>query len=109
MSDTIAIERIIVNKVIDSAIGSGYAVRLHDGGAWATPVTNSAKDIMDNIMNTDEETLVIYRDLEGIHRAGFVLFVYGNDGWDVIADNTDNVEINDILSEVFAWIDDNEY
>ena len=106
MNTTTLIEKKIVGLILNSAYSSGYTCRLHDGESWATNKNATIKEIMDNLMATDEETLVVYD--ESGKRVGSIFLVYGNGGYDVIADNTDNVEINDILSEVFAWIDDNE-
>ena len=106
MNTAVLIEKKIVGLVLNSVYSSGYTCRLFDGESWATNKDATIKEIMYYLMSTDEETLVVY-DAAG-KRVGAIYLVYGNDGYDVIADHTDNIEINDILSEVFAWIDDNE-
>lgn len=42
------------------------------------------------MFSTDEEFLYAY-DSDGKH-VGWVHLVYGNSGWDVISDNTNNLE-----------------
>ena len=106
MNTTTLIEKKIVGLILNSAYSSGYTCRLYDGESWATDKNATIKEIMYYLMTTDEETLVIYD--ESGKRVGSIFLVYGNNGYDVITDNTDNIEINDILSEVFTWIDDNE-
>ena len=106
MNTTTLIEKKIVGLILNSAYSSGYTCRLYDGESWVTDKNATIKEIMYYLMTTDEETLVIYD--ESGKRVGSIFLVYGNNGYDVITDHTDNIEINDILSEVFTWIDDNE-
>jgi hypothetical protein len=41
------------------------------------------------MFKTDQEHIRVFRDNEQI---GWVFFVYGNDGWDVVNDYTTNLE-----------------
>ena len=105
--NTTQIEQKIVSLIIDSCFSSGYAVRIHDGECWASSVYDTKEEHLASIQNTDMESLVVFnRDTR--KRVGSIELVYGNDGYDVIQDHTDNIEINDILAEVFGWIDEHE-
>jgi hypothetical protein len=107
MMNTTQIEAQIVSMIIDSCFSSGYAVRIYDGELWASSIYDTKEEHLASIHNTDMESLVVFnRDTR--KRVGSIELVYGNDGCDVIHDYTDNIEINDILSEVFAWIDEHE-
>ena len=79
------IERAIVDKIIRSALEAGYWVSVWNGGD--EPEIAKATDhrqIIDAMFATDEETLVLHTP--GGKRAGMIYLVYGNDGYDVIAD-----------------------
>jgi hypothetical protein len=91
----IEIERLIVKKICDDAIAKGYTVSLHDGAAYSVKYTRNTKDILDNMMATDVESLLI-RNANGI-RLGRIFLVYGNTGWDVISDYSDTPAINELL------------
>ena len=91
----IEIERLIVKKICDNAVTKGYMVSLHDGECYVVKRTRDVAKIMENMMATDEESLII-RNANGI-RLGSVFLVYGNTGWDVINDYTDNPAINELL------------
>jgi hypothetical protein len=84
----IHIERKIVRAVVTEAIANGYTVT-HNDGVNNTVTVSAPLDIgllMDQLHATDEEYLII-NHADG-KRAGSVMLVYGNDGYDVIADHT---------------------
>lgn len=105
--NTTKIETQIASMIIESIISSGYTLRIHDGESWASSVYDSKEQHLASIMSTDEDSIVVFNP-DTKKRVGRIELVYGNGGYDVIADHTDNIEINDILSEVFAWIDEHE-
>ncbi len=101
----IAIERRIVKKTIDDLLAAGFELAVHDGEEWHERTTDRAK-LIDAIMNTDEDRLFVYRADGPKGRRdwfGWVFFVYGNDGWDVMSDYTVNLE--DTLKPVNALAD----
>ena len=85
----IAIERRIVLRLIDDALAAGCELSVDDGGDAPHPWTRDRSEVIDTIMETDEDVLR-YR-LNG-ERLGAVMLVYGNDGWDVIADYSVRLE-----------------
>jgi len=85
----ITIERKIVTRLIDDLLAAGCELSVFDGEEqhpWTTDRTAVIRDIM----NTDEDGLMVRRASDGLK--GSVYLVYGNDGWDVIADHTVNLE-----------------
>ena len=84
------LERRIARETVTAAIRAGYAVSVHDGEAYAIKRSTNASDIIAAMFSTDQDTLVI-RDASGA-RLGMVWFVYGNDGFDVIADYSVSLE-----------------
>ena len=101
----VAIERKIVKRTVSDLLAAGYELAVHDGEDWHERTTDAAK-LHAALMETDEDRLFVYK-VDGPHGKrdwyGWVFFVYGNDGYDVISDYTVNLE-ND-LAAVNAYAD----
>jgi hypothetical protein len=84
------VERKIASKVITDALAAGYALTIDNGGdnEEFSPTTDKDK-ILSEMFATDDEKLIFYKDGKCV---GFVYFVYGNDGPDVVNDYTMNLE-----------------
>jgi hypothetical protein len=88
----IAIERRIVRSLVNELISNGCSLRVDDGDELH-PITSTAKTALKQLMNTDQDTLYVYVEVEGNSRCiGQVFLVYGNDGYDVISDYTVSLE-----------------
>jgi len=83
-----AIEARILKATIKAALKAGYQVSVDDGEERHKP-SSSYRAILNKAMETDEDYLYLVKDGETI---GWIRFVYGNDGWDVISDYTTNLE-----------------
>jgi hypothetical protein len=85
------VERKIVAAVIDGALAAGYTLDVNDGEE--TTLTKSADKgkILAAMFTTDEDWLLV-NDAKGRAKFGWVRFIYGNDGWDVVSDYTTNLE-----------------
>lgn len=88
------VERAIVRRIVLDALDLGALISVHDGEEWALRKSNDMEQIMDEIMSTDMDTLVF-------HSAGMVVgnvtLIYGNDGYDVIADHSSNPDMEELL------------
>lgn len=84
------IERRIAKAAVKAFIEAGFTVSVFDGGETVLTDSIDAKAIEAAMFSTDEDQLHVTRTSDGLR--GWVLFVYGNDGHDVIADNTVNIE-----------------
>lgn len=93
-----ALERRIVGMIVQDAIAQGYAVALDNGEETIT--AKHLDDLMAEIMATDEEKLTFYKDGQPV---GAVWLVYGNDGFDCMADHTDNKETRAIIRRAEAY------
>ena len=80
----IAIEKRIVHRVVKDALRAGYSVSVFDGEEFTLNHSTDSKTILAALMTTDEDTIRLH-DKDGNYQ-GAVFFVYGNDGYDVIAD-----------------------
>lgn len=78
-------ERAIAERLVTDAIAQGYQVSVNDGEAWVVKRSTDSKDIMAALFSTDEDYIRIRKDGEQSSVGTFTL-VYGNDGWDVVAD-----------------------
>lgn len=88
LADRIAIESAIFTRLCETAFDLGWVVSLCDGEEWTVKKSNSLTILREAAFSTDADTLV-FRDEKGDIR-GRVWLVYGNDGWDVIADHSTN-------------------
>ena len=90
------IEKAIVRRIVRDALKAGYTLNISNGGdGYELPApTDKYKVANDTLFATDEEHLYFFKEGK---RVGWVFFVYGNSGYDVVCDNTDKPEINDIL------------
>lgn len=83
------VERTIARRVVKDAIAAGYEMTINNGGdgneiEW----TSNFKDIVKAMFATDEESLFLRKN----GRMGWVRFIYGNDGWDVVNNYTYNIK-----------------
>ena len=82
-------ERSIARRFIQDAIRSGCSIDVQDGEEVTLRASTDVEAILKAMFTTDEDRLYLCRDGKYI---GWVYFVYGNDGWDVINDYTVNLE-----------------
>jgi len=87
----IAIEGKIARRVIKDALKAGYELSVYDSGEITLVRSTDAAAIEEAMFTTDDDRLFFYKP--GVEaRQGWVWFVYGNSGWDVITDYTTNLE-----------------
>lgn len=107
----IVIERSIVRRAVTDILAASpcYRILVHDGEEVALERSRDLGAIMAKIMATGEETLFLYQP-SGIAdacyvRMGWISLIYGNDGWDVIADHSDNEITNKLLAGASEYAD----
>lgn len=84
------IERRIVNKAVDTLLDQNYLLSVHDGEVTTVRRSNNASEIKAALRTTDMDQLIVHNACG--QRVGWLRFVYGNDGFDVLADYTTNLE-----------------
>ena len=95
LRERIRIEKEIATQFVKDAIAAGYWLALDNGGdELEVKPTGNTDVILAAMFEVDDEHLYVYpagkvKDEDSI---GWVYFVYGNDGWDVINDYTTNLE-----------------
>lgn len=99
----LGMERVIRERVVADLIAAGYALNVdngdNNGEDYELPAPSKDPAAVLAAMNqTDDERLYVWTDApaenpEDDHKPmGWVLFVYGNDGYDVVSDYTTNLE-----------------
>jgi len=88
------IEREIAERVIADALAAGYSLGVHDGEEITIHHSTDAAAVLSAMFTTDEDRLFIYKQ-DGPQGKrdwfGWVFFIFGNDGWDVVNDYTTNL------------------
>jgi hypothetical protein len=82
------VERKIAKAFVKEAIKDGYAITV-DYGDGPSKYLGSTKSVLAEMFQGDEDFLQLH--MKGA-AAGWVQFIYGNDGWDVISDYSVNLE-----------------
>lgn len=85
-----ALESEIVKAAINGLLEAGYKISVFDSEETILLPTTNAEAIFNKLYATDGEYLVTH-GADG-KPCGHVFLVYGNDGYDVIADYTLNLE-----------------
>lgn len=99
----IALETQIVNKLLAEILIAGHRVRIENGGDEDFE-SNDLNLLMKEVNATDEEYINIVDSVTG-DIIGWFWLVYGNDGYDVIADHTCNNDTMAIVDKVQPLID----
>ena len=91
------VEQTIARAVVDALLAAGFLLGVNDGEELVVHHTRDRKDILAALFNTDEDYLYVYKDEDKDDPTNvlydprpdyWVRFVYGNDGWDVVCDNS---------------------
>ncbi len=86
-------------SVTRDANAQGYQVSVNDGEAWVVKRSTDSKAIMAALFSTDEDYIRIRKDGEETSVGTFTL-IYGNDGWDVIADWSYSAETEAVMQRI---------
>ena len=100
------VERLIARRFIVEALGAGYLITVNDGEENVLTRSDDHHAVLAAMFTTDDNWLFVTRGTE----CGWVRFIYGNHGYDVIHDYTTNLEplmprvtaAADRLEEIFA-------
>lgn len=88
----IAMERVIAAATIRAALKAGFTLSVFDGEEVTIKCSTNFEDILFSMCTTDEDFLYLNRGGGNGKRVGWIRFIYGNTGYDVISDYTLNVE-----------------
>jgi hypothetical protein len=87
------VEKKIATAFIESALSAGLFINIDNGGddLELPKQTNDKALILKTMFAADEDRVYVYKNETDKKAIGWVYFVYGNDGWDVISDYTVNL------------------
>lgn len=83
-----------------SGLGPAYTISVYDGESTVISKSRDEAQIMGSIMATDKDVLRVYR---GDAKVGYIHLVYGNDGWDVMADFS--MSLSEVLESACDFAD----
>jgi hypothetical protein len=95
------IEMLIAGKLVRTLLAAGFQISVWDGEAYGIKGSSTAADIIKALRTTDVDVLYCRKDVNGTITSGCVSLVYGNDGYDVISDNSCSLE--SVLEPVTAY------
>lgn len=100
------VEREILRRTIAALLAAGYHLQINDGEEDQTPLTTDAALLLKESCATDEDILYVFKpgEADKFNGEGFVHFIYGNTGWDVISDYSVNLATP--LEPVFEYADE---
>jgi hypothetical protein len=95
-----AIEARIMQSAIEELLSYDFTLGVNDGESVTIHHSTDAAAVFAALRTTDDDYLLAYTPgapittpgHEGRVCTGWVRFVYGNDGWDVICDHSTNLE-----------------
>lgn len=102
----LVVEQEIAAMTVDALLAAGYLLNVNNGGQDdELKPTTDRQAVLDAMFATDDEFLTVYTNhhpaLAKTRSLGWVHFVYGNSGYDVISDYTTNLEA--VLAPVNAF------
>lgn len=91
------VERKIITACVDALLQAGFTLSVSDydddDKEIENPITDSSDKSLDTITQWDDCYLWVHHaDDASDESFGWIRFIYGNDGWDVINDYTVNLE-----------------
>ncbi|MGK9451963.1 hypothetical protein [Acidithiobacillus caldus] len=93
MSQVRKTEKKIAISTTSDLIAADYKIAVFDGEEISLEASDNAEAILAAMFATDEEYLYAMAHVDGeLQRVGWVRFIYGNNGFDVINDCTTNLE-----------------
>ncbi len=95
-------EDVIMGATVDALLTAGYALTVFDGEEETVQRSRDRQAILGAMRTTDDDFLLVEGFSTG-HKRPWIRFVYGNGGWDVLADHSMSLE--KILEPVNALAD----
>lgn len=93
-------EKEIVFVLVSEIFERGWGVSfLGSGGIKFAKDSQEIDDLVESILNCGVEDLILYIFKEDNTKAGWVLLIFGNDGYDLVADHTTG-EVEDLMGAV---------
>ena len=98
----------IVSQLVTDLLAAGLAIKVENTIDPNGPDMIQTRDrmlILNNLGHMEEQAIEAYDTTQG-RRVGFWFLVYGNDGYDVIADHSDTHEVEKLMKTVNLMIEE---
>jgi len=99
-NDTRAIDRKIAAFAVEAFLKAGFLLGVNNGETTTIARGRNPAAILSAMFTTDHDSLLVYRHCDE-KPFGWVHFVYGKSGWDVVHNYTQNIE--GVMVEVGAY------
>ena len=97
------IEQTIVLVTAQALLDAGFSLGVNDGGETTLEFSRDLDAIKAALFTTDDDYLYVYKagrkPSKDNRPDGWVRFVYGNDGWDVISDCSSVDDLDPIIGD----------
>lgn len=94
------IEKLIARKLMENAIAAGYVIQI-DNGEDHSPKTKDIELLVKKLQETDTDYIYMFKDEKEKRPDHWAFFVYGNSGFDVIANYNSDAE--ELLAPVMEY------
>jgi hypothetical protein len=95
------LEEKILRSCISELLNHGFELTVSNGMDRPIRLSTDADAVFNVMRSVEEERILVFHNNKNI---GWIYFVCGNDGWDVICDYTINMER--YLTKTFALIEE---
>lgn len=87
------VETKIARAAAEAVIAAGFSIIVNDGEEDVTGRLADVDQVLAAMFTTDEDYMVVCQRAGQVagSQHGWIRFIYGNDGWDVINDYTTNL------------------
>lgn len=103
-----AIERLVIQKLLDTARLAGWSVPCVYDGQDNVPCSTD-QDVLDAVFSVDECHIRVCKRFDVRTVPCTVFIVLGNDGWDCICDHSTKPEfLAEVMDPLDDWIDAEE-
>jgi hypothetical protein len=96
------IEKLIARKLIEDAVKAGFFVQI-DNGEDRSPKSQDVELLVKKLQETDTDYIYIYKSVDDDRPDYWAFLVYGNSGFDVIADYNTHAEF--LIKPVMEYSD----
>jgi len=93
----------IIKAFVNAALARNYVLSVYDGGEWVVRKSDDLDTIMAALFSTDGDRINVWT--RGDVKIGWVEFIYGNSGWDVIHNNSVGAELEALLADATKLAD----
>lgn len=100
VAQRIKLEGRVARKIVRALLAAGYSITVFDGEEETVIRCRQFASIINAMNTTDQDYLLVYK-AGSEKRHGWVRFIYGNDGWDVVNDYTTNLE--SLMAPINDW------